>query len=121
MNQKITREVIKIMRLITSVFMLFYPLRTGIYKLTLSDNKLGMTKEIIATKVLPFLFPLSIENGLTVMQYNAVMGLIKVRKSKFDSEFKIKNTLREKGFVGRIFNTRQIIIKHTSIGFDKPC
>lgn len=46
--------------------------------MTLSDNKLGMTKEVIATKVLPFLFPLSIENGLTVLQYTAVMGLIKV-------------------------------------------
>jgi SCY1-like protein 2 len=33
-----------------------------------SDSKLGMTKEIMATKVLPFLFPLSIENGLTVNQ-----------------------------------------------------
>ena len=50
--------------------------------MTLSDNKLGMTKEIIATKVLPFLFPLSIENGLTVLQYNAVMALLKVRNTK---------------------------------------
>ena len=50
--------------------------------MTLSDNKLGMTKEIIATKVLPFLFPLSIENGLTVLQYTAVMGLIKVISMK---------------------------------------
>ena len=50
----------------------------GIYKMTLSDNKLGMTKEVIATKVLPFLFPLSIENGLTVLQYTAVMALVKV-------------------------------------------
>ena len=46
--------------------------------MTLSDNKLGMTKEVIATKVLPFLFPLSIENGLTVLQYTAVMALVKV-------------------------------------------
>jgi SCY1-like protein 2 len=36
--------------------------------MTLSDAKLGMTKEVMATKVLPFLFPLSIENGLTVTQ-----------------------------------------------------
>ena len=50
--------------------------------MTFSDNKLGMTKEIIATKVLPFLFPLSIENGLTVLQYNAVMSLMKVRSSE---------------------------------------
>ena len=51
----------------------------GIYKMTFSESKLGMTKEIIATKVLPFLFPLSIENGLTVLQYNAVMALMKVK------------------------------------------
>jgi hypothetical protein len=41
---------------------------SGIHKMTLSDAKLGMTKEVMATKVLPFLFPLSIENGLTVTQ-----------------------------------------------------
>ena len=46
--------------------------------MTFTESKLGMTKEIIATKVLPFLFPLSIENGLTVLQYNAVMSLMKV-------------------------------------------
>jgi len=40
----------------------------GIHKMTLSDAKLGMTKEVMATKVLPFLFPLSIENGLTISQ-----------------------------------------------------
>jgi hypothetical protein len=36
--------------------------------MTLSDAKLGMTKEVTANKVLPFLIPLSIENGLTVGQ-----------------------------------------------------
>ena len=32
--------------------------------MTVDNDKLGLTKEAIATKVLPFLFPLSIENGL---------------------------------------------------------
>ncbi len=41
---------------------------SGIHKMTLSDAKLGMTKEVTANKVLPFLIPLSIENGLTVGQ-----------------------------------------------------
>jgi SCY1-like protein 2 len=41
--------------------------------MTLSDAKLGMTKEVMATKVLPFLFPLSIENGLTVTQVRSLL------------------------------------------------
>jgi hypothetical protein len=39
--------------------------------MTLPDAKLGMTKEVMANKVLPFLIPLSIENGLTVSQVGA--------------------------------------------------
>jgi hypothetical protein len=46
---------------------------SGIHKMTLSDAKLGMTKEVMATKVLPFLFPLSIENGLTVTQVESLL------------------------------------------------
>lgn len=40
----------------------------GIYKLSLANNKIGITKEIMATKVIPFLVPLSIENGLSLQQ-----------------------------------------------------
>lgn len=49
----------------------------GIFKLVMSHKKLGMTKEIMATKVIPFLVPLSIENGLTLSQFNAIMTMIK--------------------------------------------
>ena len=49
-----------------------------------------MTKEIIATRVLPFLFPLSIENGLSVSQYNAVMNLIRDLISKVEEEHRAK-------------------------------
>lgn len=62
----------------------------GIYKLTLSDSKLGMTKEIIASNVLPFLFPLSIENGLSVSQYTAVMNLIRELIAKVEEEHRAK-------------------------------
>lgn len=34
----------------------------------MSHKKLGITKEIMATKIIPFLMPLSIENGLTLNQ-----------------------------------------------------
>lgn len=43
----------------------------------MSHKKLGMTKETMATKVIPFLVPLSIENGLTMSQFNAIMAMIK--------------------------------------------
>lgn len=49
----------------------------GIFKLVMSHKKLGMTKEIMATRVIPFLVPLSIENGLTLSQFNAIMAMIK--------------------------------------------
>lgn len=36
----------------------------------MNSNKLGLTKEVMATKVIPFLVPLSIENGLSLQQVN---------------------------------------------------
>ncbi len=62
----------------------------GIYKLTLTDAKLGMTKEVMATKVLPYLFPLSIENGLSVSQYTAVMALIRDLIDRVEAEHRVK-------------------------------
>ena len=56
----------------------------------MQNEKLGLTKEVLATKALPFLFPLSIENGLTLSQYNVVMNLIKQMVSKVEEEHKIK-------------------------------
>ena len=68
----------------------FSSFHLGILKLTISDAKLGLTKEVIATKVLPYLFPLSIENGLSVSQYTAVMGLIRDLMDKVEAEHKVK-------------------------------
>jgi SCY1-like protein 2 len=58
--------------------------------MTLENDKLGMTKEVIATKVLPFLFPLSIENGLTIGQYNVIMALIRKMIGRVEEEHKVK-------------------------------
>lgn len=58
--------------------------------MSLENEKLGLTKEAIATKALPFLFPLSIENGLTPSQYNAVMNLIKRMIEKVECEHRLK-------------------------------
>nr|CAD7438797.1 unnamed protein product [Timema bartmani] len=63
---------------------------TGIYKLSLTDKKLGITKEVMATKILPFLMPLSIENGLTLNQFNALISLIKEMVSRVEGEHRTK-------------------------------
>ncbi|XP_023936114.1 SCY1-like protein 2 [Bicyclus anynana] len=62
----------------------------GIYKLTLSHKKLGITKEVMATKVLPFLIPLCVENGLTLNQFNALISLVKHMISKVESQHRTK-------------------------------
>ncbi|EZA58274.1 SCY1-like protein [Ooceraea biroi] len=48
----------------------------GIYRMLLTHSKLGMGKEILATKVLPFLLPLSIEQNLSMSQYETLSTLI---------------------------------------------
>ncbi|XP_049872710.1 SCY1-like protein 2 [Pectinophora gossypiella] len=62
----------------------------GIYKLALSHKKLGITKEVMATKVLPFLIPLCVENGLTLNQFNALVSLVKQMISKVETEHRAK-------------------------------
>ncbi|XP_075975101.1 SCY1-like protein 2 [Anticarsia gemmatalis] len=62
----------------------------GIYKLALSHSKLGITKEVMATKVLPFLIPLCVENGLTLNQFNALITLVKQMISKVETEHRAK-------------------------------
>ena len=44
----------------------------GIYKVVSGNPKLGLTKENIANTALPFLIPLSIENGLSVQQFETI-------------------------------------------------
>lgn len=71
----------------------------GILKLTMSHKKLGITKEIMATKIIPFLMPLSIENGLTLNQFNAIMTVVKEMVSFVEAEHKTKleqlNSIRQ--------------------------
>ncbi|GBO02730.1 SCY1-like protein 2, partial [Araneus ventricosus] len=71
----------------------------GVLKLTMSHKKLGITKEIMATKIIPFLMPLSIENGLTLNQFNAIMTVVKEMVSFVEAEHKTKleqlNSIRQ--------------------------
>lgn len=62
----------------------------GIYKLALTSSKLGLTKEALATKVIPFLVPLSIENGLSLTQFNAMMTLVKDMINIVETEHRTK-------------------------------
>lgn len=62
----------------------------GIYKLSLTHSKLGLTKEALATKVIPFLVPLSIENGLSLTQFNAMISLVKDMVNRVETEHRTK-------------------------------
>lgn len=62
----------------------------GIYQVTMSHAKLGITKDIMATKVLPFLIPLSIDNNINLSQFNAFFAVIKEMLSKVEQEHRSK-------------------------------
>jgi SCY1-like protein 2 len=72
---------------------------SGILKLAATHRKLGVTKELIATRVLPFLFPLTIENGLTLQQFKTVMSFIHELIQQVESEQSKK--LEEVGAIAR--------------------
>ncbi|XP_052064177.1 SCY1-like protein 2 isoform X2 [Mytilus californianus] len=62
----------------------------GIYQVTMTHAKLGITKDIMATKVLPFLIPLSIDNNINLSQFNAFFGVIKEMMTKVEQEHRSK-------------------------------
>ncbi|CAG5134144.1 unnamed protein product [Candidula unifasciata] len=62
----------------------------GIHKVALSEAKLGITKDVMANKVLPFLIPLSIDNNLNLSQFLAYMGVIKEMLGKVETEHRTK-------------------------------
>ncbi|XP_060525011.1 SCY1-like protein 2 [Cylas formicarius] len=62
----------------------------GIYKIAMTHKKLGITKEIMATRILPFLIPLCIENGLTLAQFGALVTLVKDMIQVVETEHRIK-------------------------------
>lgn len=58
--------------------------------MALDHKKLGITKEVIATRILPFLIPLCIENGLTMTQFNALVTLVKRMFEIVENEHRTK-------------------------------
>lgn len=51
---------------------------------------MNISKEIMATKIIPFLMPLSIENALTLNQFNAIIAVIKDMVNKVETEHRVK-------------------------------
>ncbi|KAK6184566.1 hypothetical protein SNE40_007015 [Patella caerulea] len=62
----------------------------GIYKVAFSHEKLGMTKDIMSNKILPFLIPICMDNGLNLAQFNAYMTLVKEMLCKVETEQRTK-------------------------------
>ena len=62
----------------------------GIFKLAFTNSKLGLTKEVMANKILPFLIPLSIENGLTVQHFNSISSIIRDMLDRVETEHRTK-------------------------------
>jgi len=71
----------------------------GIYRMLLTHSKLGMGKEILATKVLPFLLPLCIEQNLSMSQYETLSTLVVDMINRVTSEH--RETLRQLDAVRR--------------------
>ena len=62
----------------------------GVYKIALEHPRLGIPKEVIATQIVPFLFPLLVEPGLSLTQFRALANMIKEMLSKVEEEQKSK-------------------------------
>lgn len=56
----------------------------------MTNTKLGITKDVMAHKCIPFLVPLTVENGLTLAQFNTIMTLIKEMLCRVEKEQKEK-------------------------------
>uniref|UniRef100_A0A182XWF5 Uncharacterized protein n=1 Tax=Anopheles stephensi TaxID=30069 RepID=A0A182XWF5_ANOST len=58
----------------------------GVYKVSFTTDGLGIPKDVLACKVLPHLFPMTIVNGLSLQQFNAIIALIKEFTRKIEEE-----------------------------------
>ncbi|KAF7490449.1 SCY1-like protein 2 [Sarcoptes scabiei] len=79
-------EVLPLLMMIPSKEPAVIMCSVGIITLTLNSNKLGISKEILANKIIPFLVPLSIENGLSLQQYAVIMNLIRDILNRIEEE-----------------------------------
>lgn len=95
-------------------FKLIKMIFVGIYKMVLNHKKITIPKEVMAGQILPFLMPLSIENALTLNQFNAVMGVVKEMVNMVETEHRAKleqlNSMQEQ-------QKYVIIIELNSVGY----
>ena len=70
--QDFTRADYLVQRPAFGHYLIINLLHAGIIKVSITHKKLGITKDIAATKVLPFLFPLCIDNNLNLNQVRFV-------------------------------------------------
>jgi len=52
----------------------------------MTNTKLGITKDVMAHKCIPFLIPLCVENGLNITQFNTIVALIKEMFTRVETE-----------------------------------
>ena len=62
----------------------------GIYKITLSDRKLGITKEALVNHCVPFLLHLSLEQTINIEQFDQIMSLVRQMMEQIESEQRTK-------------------------------
>ena len=62
----------------------------GVYKMTLEHERLGIPKEVIASQIIPFLFPLCVEPGLSLQQFRSLMATIREMMQRVEEEQKSK-------------------------------
>lgn len=62
----------------------------GIYKVALTHPKLGITKDILATRVLPSITPILIDGNLNMKQFDAYMKVTKEMLAQIETEQKRK-------------------------------
>lgn len=62
----------------------------GVYKIALTHDKLGITKEMMTSKSLPFLIPLAFEGNLNLKQFDSFMAVVKDMLQRVEGEQRTK-------------------------------
>nr|CAG4641466.1 EOG090X018J [Eurycercus lamellatus] len=62
----------------------------GVYKIALEHPRLGIPKEVIATQIIPFLYPMIVEPSLSLSQFRVLSNTIKEMTSRVEEEQRSK-------------------------------
>ncbi|KAF8568111.1 hypothetical protein P879_03529 [Paragonimus westermani] len=83
-------ELLPFLQQITSREPIILIAMLGIYRIAFSHEKLGISREKLATRVLPHLIPLSVDSSLNLKQYNAFAELIRDMCNQLEREQRSK-------------------------------